>query len=213
MADEALAARFRSYLLDSNLGPGDKLETELELAARFEVPRGAMREVIMSLCHMGLLERIKNKGTFVKGITPEKLESDIAFCFQLSGFCFEDLKEARLYVETALAPLIARRLSPAALERLRANATAMERLVDQPEEADKADRDFHLALLSTCDNPVLKMFSNVLHLLFRKQFRGRFLNPAAIRKSARDHRAILDALVSGDAERARKIIAEHIAPT
>lgn len=213
MVDDALTKRFRDYLLDSNLGPGDKLETELELAERFQVQRGAMREVIMYLCHMGVLERIKNKGTFIKGITPEKLESDIAFCFQLSGFCFEELKEARLCFETALLPLIARRVSPALTERLRDNIAAMESLAERPEEADRFDRDFHLLLLKGCNNPTLNMFSNVLYLLFRKKFRGQFLNPDAVRKSARDHRSLLDALAVGDIEAAREIIVQHIAIT
>ena len=50
-----------------------------------------MREVIMYFCHMGILERVKNKGTFIREISTEKLEKDIAFCFQLAGYGFEDL--------------------------------------------------------------------------------------------------------------------------
>lgn len=211
--NESLTERFRNYLLDSNLGPGDKLDTEIELAERFEVSRGAMREVIMYLCHMGMLERVKNKGTFVKGITPEKLETDIAFCFQLSGFSFEDLKETRYYLETALAPLVARRITPALIEKLRHNIESMELQIEQPEIADVTDRDFHLLLLGACNNPTLKMFSNVIYLLFRKRFRQQFLNPNAVRKSIRDHRLILDALASGNVAQAQKVLTDHIALT
>lgn len=210
---ENLLNQFRNYLLNNNFSSGDKLEGELELAERFQVSRGAMREVLMHLCHMGVLERVKNKGTFIKEITAEKLENDIAFCFQLSGFCFEDLKETRLCIETSLIPLVAKRITPSQIAQLRANTDEMESYADDPEKADCVDRDFHIKLLETCNNPTLKMFSNVIYLLFRKKHRSKFLNPDAVLKSVRDHRNLLDALAAGDEVKAQEIIKDHIIPT
>ena len=210
---KSLLEQFQSYLLVNSFSAGDKLETELELAARFQVSRGTMREILIHLCHMGILERVKNKGTFIKKITPEKLENDIAFCFQLLGFCFEDLKEARLCIETSLIPIVVRRITPSQLERLRKNIVEMESLVEEPEKADCVDRDFHLKLLEACNNSALKMFSNVIYLLFRKKFRTKFLNPDAVRKSIRDHQTILNAIAKDDADQATKILTEHILPT
>lgn len=209
----ALQEEFRNYLIDNNFNIGDKLEKELDLAEHFKVSRGTMREVIMYFCHMGILERVKNKGTFIREISTEKLEKDIAFCFQLAGYGFEDLKETRLCVETALAPLIAKRITPGQIARLRENIETMGKLADQPEEADKLDRDFHLLLLDSCNNPTMKMFTNIIYGLFRKEFRGNFLNPDAVRKSVRDHRIIVDSLASEDAEGARCVLVDHIVGT
>lgn len=213
MSDLSLQETFRAYLLDSGFLPGDKLPSELELAAKFKVSRGAVREVIMYFSFMGLLERTKNKGTFIRQVEPEKIESDIALCFQLSGFCFEDLKETRLCMEIAMLPLLVRRITPSIMERMQQNIERMESLAAKPEEADTLDRDFHLILLEACGNKTLRMFSNVIHLLFSRKFRQKFLNTEAVLKSVRDHKAMLEALRKGDAVLLQKIMQEHIIPT
>lgn len=208
-----LQQAFRQYVLDGHLRPGNKLDSEVALAARFGVPRAAMREVIMHFSHMGLLERTRNRGTFLRAVEPEQLEDDLAFCFQLSGFTFEELKETRLCLETAVAPLIVKRISPALLDELRANVAAMRAAQDQPATADLRDRDFHLLLLKSANNRTLKLFSQVIYLLFRKQFRERYHTPAAVAKSATDHEAILAAIIAGDAGRVQALLASHIQPT
>lgn len=213
MSETNLQENFRSYLLDSAFLPGDKLPSELELAEKFNVSRGAIREVIMYFSHMGLLERTKNKGTFICQVSPEKIESDIALCFQLSGFCFEDLKETRLCMETAMLPLLVKRITPSIIERMQRNIELMESLAEKPEDADILDRDFHLILLEACGNKTLRMFSNVIHLLFSRKFRQKFLNKDAVLKSVRDHKAMLEALRKSDATLLQKIMQEHIIPT
>ncbi len=61
---------------------------------------------------LGVIERTKNKGSFIKQLAYGKLEEVVSFCFQLSGFGFEELKEARLQMEMAILPLIIRRATP-----------------------------------------------------------------------------------------------------
>jgi DNA-binding FadR family transcriptional regulator len=207
-----LPTRFRAYLRDAALSPGDQLEGEVALAARFGVSRAAVREVIMHFCHLGVLERVRNRGTTVRAFDPAQLGGDIALCFQLAGFAPGDLKETRVLVEAAVALLVARRLTPAAAGRLHALITAMERETDA-RRADQLDRDFHLALVESCGNPCLALFSGVIQALFRPAQRERWLGREAAAKSLADHRAILAALEAGDGARARDLLIAHIAPT
>lgn len=207
-----LPARFRAWLRDAELKPGDRIPGEVELAARFAVPRAAVREVIMHFCHLGVLERVRNRGTSVRAVEPERLGEDLALCIGLAGFAPAELKEVRQLIEVAVAGLAARRLAPAAAERLRQRIDAMAAERD-PEAADRLDRDFHLALVEACGNPCLSMFAGVIQTLFRRAHRGAWRNPAAAARSVADHRAILAALQAGDAARAQRLLAEHIAPT
>lgn len=210
--NDDLASRFRAWLRDADLKPGDRIEGEIALAARFGVPRAAIRELIMHCCHLGILERVRNRGTTVRAVSPERLGEDLALGFGLAGFSAADLKETRILVETAVAGLVARRLTPAMAERLHGLVEAMAAETDAA-AADRLDRDFHLALVEACANPCLSMFSGVVQALFRRQHRERFLGRAAAAKSVADHRAILAALESGDAPLAQRLLAAHIEPT
>lgn len=212
MPNEDLASRFRAWLRDADLKPGDRIPGEIELAERFAVPRAAVREMIMHFSHLGVLERVRNRGTTVRAVSPERLGDDIALCFGLAGFTAADLKETRLLVETTIAGLACRRLQPADATRLRGLIDAMAAERD-PEAADRLDRDFHLALIAACGNPCLSMFSGVIQTLFRRQHRKPWLSKVAAAKSVADHRAILAALEAGDSALVQRLLAAHIEPT
>ena len=204
---------FKAYLIDNDFKPGSRLDNELELAEHFHVSRGTIREVLMHLQFLGVIERIKNKGTFIREFTYEKLEESISFCFRFSGFGFEELKEARLHLELAIMPIIVKRITPEQSEQLKQNIGQMERCLDVPEKADALDREFHVQLFDICGNRILKIFSNVIHLLFRRQYREKFLNPKSKQNSIRDHRALLDAIMEEDVAGACGIIRRHIGQT
>lgn len=212
MPDEDLADRFRAWLRDAELKPGDRIPGEIELAGRFGVPRAAVREVIMHYCQLGVLERVRNRGTSVRAVSPERLGDDLALCFALAGFAPGELKEVRLLLETAIAGLACRRLRPHDRARLHQLIDAMAGESD-PAAADLLDRDFHLALVQACGNPCLSMFTGVIQTLFRRQHRGPWRNRSAAAKSIAEHRAILAAIEAGDATEAQRLLAAHIEPT
>ena len=213
MSESQLVKDFQEYLLERQFSPEGKLDNEIELAKRFHVSRSGIREVIMHFQFLGVIERTKNKGSFIKQLAYDKLEEVVSFCFQISGLGFEELKEARLHMEMSIIPLIVRRITPAGIQRLDANIESMLKSKDDPDLADKLDKEFHLILFELCGNKALKIFANILHLLFRKKHRERFLNAAAILKSAGDHKAMLDAIASDNVERARDLVRLHIMPT
>lgn len=208
-AKPPLRDRFRTWLVDSEFAPGTTIPGEIDLARRFGVSRAAIREVIMHFAHLGVLERVRNRGTTVCAVAPERLAGDLSLCFGLAGFSPGDLTEARRLVEVGVAGLAARRLTPSGAARLRALIEAMATETNL-EHADALDRDFHLALVETCGNPCLSLFAGVIQTLFRRQHRQRYHTRAAIAKSVADHRVLLDLLERGDASAAQARIAAHI---
>ena len=62
---EEIAEQIRADIARSNLASGDKLGTELELAARYGVSRSTIRQALISLENAGLIERLHGRGTFV----------------------------------------------------------------------------------------------------------------------------------------------------
>lgn len=62
---EEIARKIQADLIRSNLGAGDKLGTELELAAHYGVSRATIRHALVSLANAGLIDRFHGRGTFV----------------------------------------------------------------------------------------------------------------------------------------------------
>ncbi|MBK8019973.1 MAG: GntR family transcriptional regulator [Chloroflexi bacterium] len=80
----------RGRMKDGTWGPGDRLPSEAELCAMFNVSRTVIRQALQDLIHEGLIKRRKGKGSFVAaGKINEQL-------FQkLTGF-YQDMVEQGL---------------------------------------------------------------------------------------------------------------------
>lgn len=187
-------------IVDGNLGAGEKLN-ELALSNAMGVSRGTVREAIRSLADSGLIDLITNRGAFVH----ETTLSEVRNLYELRGAIF------------ALAcAACARRVKEGAESDL---SDALARNIDEMEGtlrgADtqsyyRLNIEFHDMLLQGAANPRAKaMYDNLvkeMHL-----FRRRGLSVANnIALSLQEHRAIADAVASGDAEAARKAADIHI---
>ncbi len=191
---------------------GDKLPNELELAAKFKVSRGTIREIISHLTLLGVLERCTKRGTFVKAPDAGDIGETLSLQLQIAGVGFEELKETRLFLELAQVPLLIKLATPVLIDRLNALIDSMEQSLDNPEKADALDLEFHLTLMDITGNRVLKVFSQVITMMFDRKYRNKFLNTAAIKKSADDHRAMMKYLKNGDCENLKTLIINHIQP-
>jgi len=73
---EEIAEQIRAQISSSNLTAGDKLGTELELAARYKVSRSTIRQALIQLENEGLIERLHGRGTFVAEKTASRSKGD-----------------------------------------------------------------------------------------------------------------------------------------
>lgn len=60
-----LADHLRRQIEGGTLKPGERLMPELEIAARYGLSRGTVRQALALLANQGLLQRTRRKGTFV----------------------------------------------------------------------------------------------------------------------------------------------------
>lgn len=70
---ERLKDYFLEELRSGRLCPGDALPTEVELAAQLSVARNTVRQALARLDRDGLIQRIRGKGTFVRGDAQQRL--------------------------------------------------------------------------------------------------------------------------------------------
>lgn len=205
-----LLAALKDYLRENGYRAGEKIPTEMELATHFKVSRSRIREATTTLCLQGILDKKARRGTIIRAIDPESAGSDLLFRFSMDNVDPADYLEARKVIERAVMPLTVRRITPALLHQLEKLIEKMDDPDSSPEDADLADRDFHLLLLKACGNRTLQVFGQVIQALFREEFRRQYRVPGLIKDAVAEHRKIVAALKDSNEAEAVELIANHI---
>jgi DNA-binding GntR family transcriptional regulator len=159
-----------------------------------------LREAFRGLEEKGLVRVEKNRGVFVRTISPA--EADEIYEVRL---VMEDLIMKRL----AAAPEV---LRGAKLDELLVKADSLARKGDFAGCHD-CNMVFHDRLASHAGNAtLLETYRRLVGelSLFRHQAHARIADASSLRASVADHQAIVVALVAGDARTATRLIRKHL---
>ena len=193
---EMVQDAIREAIISRNLSPGDRI-TEAALAKQLEVSKTPVREALLKLEYIGLIESDGGRGGRI--ITPS-LES------------IRSAYEVRIGLEVQVARLLAERKDPEQVSEARGYA---ERCLAGAEAGDRAqfrdyDRRFHLALAAASDNILLERF---IHDAFDLTWTLRDREVPVMDDSllcAQQHMKALGAIESGDIESADDEMRAHI---
>lgn len=183
-------------ILTGRLSPGDRLD-ERELAERYEVSRTPVREALLQLSFIGL-------------VTPRPRQGYVVTPLSLSRFV--QMIEVMCFTEASAAELASRRISArqrAALQDIQKRA---ETIVAAGEYQAFADLNWqlHLAIFQASGNSFLEEQARSLRLRLHP-YRGLMLRISGRMPVAHaEHAAIVDAICTGNAERAYETMASHL---
>lgn len=184
-------------ILAGELAPGDRIN-EKEFALRFGTSRGPLRESLRSLEAAGLVEQVPNRGVFVRRVDA----AQAAHVYDVRAVLF------------ALAgSLLAARATPAEVQRLRDLVDEMDEAAAREDSERYLGLNFtlHEFIVTQAGNPVLA--SQYLGLV--KQLRLCRARNLMIRESLSasnsEHRAMVEAIASGDPARASAEHHRHVA--
>jgi phosphonate utilization transcriptional regulator len=187
-------------ILSGELEPGAKL-TEMALATRLGVSRGPLREAFRMLDEAGLVRTEKNRGVFVRDIPIDEAT---------------EIFDLRAAMDELVGRQLAQSITPVQLKEVRGLVEAMERAVKAQASEDSA-RGYHLLNLQFHDRLVEMAGNRKLTAIYRKLIKElslfRRLNLAdgwLLPISAGEHRAIVKAIASGDADAAGKAMFNHV---
>ncbi len=156
-----------------------------------------MREAVQSLVHAGLLERRQGSGTYVLSTS----ELAVTMGRQIADARQRDVVEVRRALEVEAARLAARRRSSteaSALQERRDERSAAYRAGDL-DAMVATDLALHRAIMRAGANPVLtELYENLLAAI-GENIRFNFVTDTHGHDS---HDALVEAIVSGDPERA-----------
>lgn len=210
VAAELVVHHVRELIERGQLGPGDRLPAERELALQVGVSRPSVRAGLRALAAMGVVLSRHGAGTFIRGGPPTLGSEPLSFLAALHGFTRDEMFEARRVLEVGVAGLAAQRATGDQLASISEEITGMYASMDDPQAFLVHDIRFHRAVATAAGNPILASLVEMVSGIFYEH-RKRTADHGRDHKEAADlHRSIYNALRSRDPERARRAMDEHL---
>jgi DNA-binding FadR family transcriptional regulator len=201
------------------VGPGERFPAERALAAQLGVSRLTLREAIHELHSAGYIcsRRGRFGGTFVTYEPPAPDSAELARLARRDGDKLTDALTFRLAVETGAAEALAVRFAAAVDAAGDARTTLLARLADvnraKPHDYRRMDTLFHLCIAELTGSSLLASAAADARMRLNDLLNAIPVLPRNITNAARQHAAIVDSILAGDADRARHDAAEHLEGT
>ncbi|WP_195707078.1 GntR family transcriptional regulator [Vibrio metoecus] len=186
-------------IVEGQLAPGGKI-SEPELAKQFQVSRGPLREALMRVEGLGLIERIPHIGARVIQLSPVKLV---------------ELYAVREALEGMAARLAARNIIEIELAGLESLLSTHSTHIDQVEGASyfhqQGDFDFHYRIIQASRNQQLigLLCDELYHLLRMYRYQSPRSHSRPV-EALEEHKFILRAIRQRDEELAEMLMRRHI---
>jgi len=185
----------RDQIITLKLAPGSVIE-EARLREEVGLGRTPIREALQRLAHENLVTFIPHRGTFVCDINLTDLHR---------------LTEVRVELEGYAARLAAHRAGAADRTLMRALIAELEKI----DESDvhglmRLDQRIHRQVYQATRNAFLQsMLEESFNLSLRIWFLG-LDRGIRLKEAIKEHRRLLDAIVSRDAEEAEAVMRQHV---
>jgi len=168
-AAELVVRHVRDRIDRGDIGPGDRLPAERELALQVGVSRPSVRAGLRALAAMGVVQSRHGAGTFIRGGPPSLGSEPLSFLAALHRFSRDEMFEARRILEVGVAGLAAERATGDQLASISEEITEMYASMDDPQEFLLHDIRFHRAVAAAAANPILASLVEMVSELFYEQ--------------------------------------------
>ncbi len=213
----------KTHIGSSQFESGTKLGSLAELSEQFGVSRTVIREAVSALRSDGIVESRHGVGVFVRNRPSPEIGDDSALDATVTlaplarlQTSFMDLLELRMAFEVHAAGLSAIRRSWAQESNIWNAAREFESSLEDEAALDKLDFVFHRSIAEATNNGAFIEFFNLMSLqilpqpAFSKQLNPGLITLEYIQNTVVEHRAICEAISSGNADLAREAMRAHL---
>ncbi len=189
-------SRIQNDILNGVYQPGDSL-TEKKLCEELGVSRTPVREALRQLELEELVQSTPNKGVVVTGVTSKDIE---------------EIYIIRMMIEGLAARWATEHITPEEIQELK-DALDLEEFYTMKKDADhilKIDSKFHDILFRASKSKPLMHMLRTFHHYVQRARNASFESLDRAKKVLEEHKAIFDAVVEGDADKAERVTKEHV---
>jgi GntR family transcriptional repressor for pyruvate dehydrogenase complex len=206
---EEVARQIQNHILEHSK-PGDVLPAERELAQKFGVSRGSVRDAIRSLELVGLLEPRQGMGTVVREPSEDTLISPLAAVLVQKRKLAGELLDVRKIIEPALARRAALHITTAQMAEMEQILDRQSERVRRGEITIEEDSEFHYRIALAAANSVMLRMVDVLMDMLRETRQRSLQVKGRPQKSLIGHRRILAALKRHDPGASEAAMLRHL---
>lgn len=188
--------QLQNDILNGKYQPGESI-IETKLSEEMGVSRTPIREAIRQLELEGLVQSIPNKGVFVQGVSAQDIE---------------DIYTIRMMIEGLAARWATEKMTDEELVELK-EALELEEFYTTKNDIQhllQFDSRFHEIIFRASKSKPLMHTLSTFHHYVQRARNVSFSDPERARKVLEEHRAILQALMERDAEKAERLTTEHV---
>lgn len=207
-------ARLLELIRERGFEPGDKLPSERDLAALFGMSRSAVRESLIRLDTLRIVESRPKSGVYLQPYGAQRsIEAMVLFTetnTPLSAAEVAQSVELRSVLESEAMRLACLRRTPDDLQALQKVLRDSEAAMKRGETLANYDAVFHKAIVAATKNDVLLRFINVFYLMSKKRRDVYFDAEQQSRRSHAQHLRLYAAIEARDAELGQQLLRRHL---
>lgn len=207
---DKVEANIVELLKEQKLKVGDSIPREIELAESLGVSRTVVREALMRLRMMGLIDSKKKKGAVITspdifGIVSKSMNPHI-----LDQETLKEIFEIRLVLEIGMADFLFQRIKSENIEELKEIVSKEPSITDYHLFNIEHEIAFHGKLYEITGNEALKKFQKMLLPVFDYVHNSGLLKKQPILKKFVSHKGLVDILENGSPELFRNSMRNHL---
>lgn len=189
---ELVYEQIGNMIANRDLIPGEKINRK-EIANILGVSQTPVNEAVNRYANEGMIEQRERQGFYLKQFTDEDMKNLFAVRAGLEGVAI------RLCVENKECNC---------LDEIIRIFDGFELPLSEKEykRYRNADRNFHVAILMSSDNPIIIDFIRNFDFILKCYQKGLIRPPE---ETLGEHRVIIEAIMTGDAALAQNLIMEH----
>lgn len=195
LTDE-IADVIRDRILKGEYRIGEKIK-ENQIATELRVSRTPIREAFKLLENEGLIDYIPNRGCFAKGFTKQDIE---------------DIYAVRKALEVLTVEWAVSRITPEELDKLKDQCDLMEFYTTRKDTKKvlQINSSFHDIIYNATGSRFMAQVLRSYKDYIEQTRKAIFYEQGYLKQILKEHIAVLDAIKSGDAEAAKKAMADHL---
>ncbi len=211
---EEIVEQIKALISKGQLKPGERIPSERDLAALLGVSRPSVREAIMVLEAMGLLESRQGGGTYVRSLTESVLADPLTTMVEKDPLLLQALVEVRMGIESWAAFLAASRATQEEIDTLAKLLKEMERQAARGGWDPKVDAQFHYTITTATHNTlqlhVLDTIRGLFHATIELALTEFYRREGYLEALLAQHRSIYVAISDRNPEQARQSMMDHL---
>jgi GntR family transcriptional repressor for pyruvate dehydrogenase complex len=206
---EEIVEQLKDYFAKGELKPGDRLPSERDLAAQFNVSRVSVRQALTILETQGLLVRKVGGGTYK--VSEEDFEvSQLVNLLTFKKAEINEPLEVRRLIEPKMAQMAAERATQEDIAEMEDCLSRQKARIEAGELIISEDNEFHHAIAKATKNGIIIKLVEAIYDMLWQTRENSIKAEQGSKRSLEGHYPILDAIKKGDSYAAYEAMRKHL---